>query len=115
MAGELNSTLRTVVVRLRPYNGKPGILEAISTGKVSLGGMTEREVVGYLDELEERRCISVEPYGENDYTVHFKSAAMSAVRDHRAKVALLVFDHVFQLAIGASGGLVVWALSSLIH
>lgn len=113
MQGELNSVLRKTVVKLRKFDGYPGILDGIS--KKHFIKTDKEQLIRFLDELEECGSITVEKYGDNDYTIHFKSAALSAVRDWRVRIFVSITDHIFQLLIGASGGIVALLLSKLIQ
>lgn len=118
---ELNSQLRRVLKVIRRYDGVDGFIGKIHESGARLGGMDPETVRRGANELEDMGLVRVfllddgKGCGIGDCRIELTSDAVSYFRDRRAKAARALLDRLFQLLVGACGGLAVslasWLLS----
>lgn len=109
---KLNAVQRKVLRILLEHRDEPMFVEWLYGHEGDLHGLTPDEVGYVVDEFEEAGLLKT-PGDDTDFQVVLSSGLMSYFRDSRLEVLKTVASYLFQLLIGASGGLVVWLLTRL--
>lgn len=114
-AVRLNSRQRRALAAILPHDGRPGIVAYLTSEGADLHGLTPQQVIRYAEELEGMGLLSAEldETGEEG-TVTLSSAAASYFTDSRIEIAKTIVRYLFQLLVGASGGVVALLLQGLL-
>lgn len=111
----LNSRQRRALAAILPHDGRPGIAAYLTSDRTDLHGLTPHQVITYAKELEAMGLLSVEldETGEEG-TLTLSSAGASYFTDSRIEIAKTIVKYLFQLLVGASGGVVALLLQGLL-
>lgn len=112
----LNANLvRTLAVCI-PHNGRENFIDYLEDPRTDLRGMGVDEVSRYVAELEDMGLLTTEKSADrdDDCTIYLRSDAASYFRDSKAELAKTALRYLFQLVVGASGGLVALLVQRLL-
>lgn len=112
---KLNPKLRDALAVVTPYSDKPGLFPAIESGGLDMRGLSRNELLGYIDELQEKGMLAITEIAEDgsDFVILLTSDGATYFRESKVEIVRTVARGIFQLMLGASGGLVVWILGTL--
>lgn len=107
----LNSRLRKALAALTPMSGRGSCAEAMADGRLDPMGLTDQELRVCAKELQDAGMLYLKLLGDGDFRFVLTSSGACYFRDSKIEVAKTVGKYLFQLLVGASGGLVVLLVS----
>ena len=111
----LNATQRKALRVLKGRQLEHGFMEWTIDHEDELLGLAPEELGVVVDELERRGLLQTLPDGDGgDFRICLGSDLMGYFEDRREERLKTLGARLFQLALGASGGLVVWLLTRLV-
>lgn len=112
---KLNPKLRNALAVVSPYSDKTGLIPAMRSGALNMRGMSYNELLAYIEELEDIGMLKIVEAADDlsDLVLILTSEGASYFRQSKLEVLRSIGRYLFQLLLGASGGLVVWILGTL--
>lgn len=112
---KLNRIQSKAVKVIAPLDGQENFFSALDSSDVSKHGLTEWQINTCIQELEKMKMLKVENTNVDNpvCTIRMSSELLTYSMERKRSMVRTVFKYIFQLIIGASGGLVVMLLSPL--
>lgn len=112
---KLNRIQSKAVKVIAPLDGQENFFSVLDSTNANKHGLTEWQIDTCIKELEKMNLLEVESTNEDktDCTIRMSSELLAYSAEQRYSMVRTVFKYLFQLVIGASGGLAVMLLSTL--
>lgn len=113
---KLNRIQSKAVKVIAPLDGQENFFSVLDSTDASKHGLTEWQIDTCIKELEKMNLLEVESTNEDktDCTIRMSSELLSYAFEQRRSKIKATLQYLFQLLVGASGGLVVFLLSCLL-
>lgn len=111
---KLTRSLARTLAAIRPYEGDEDFMRKILAKESPIDGYPVRRLAEEVGELQRLGYVDVEVYYGRPIAFDLTSKGRDYRRNRVLGVAKTAMSHVFQLLMGASGGLVVFILGRLL-
>lgn len=110
---KLTPSLAATLDALQPFDGDEEFMVKIYAGESPIEGYSARRLVHDVAELQRAGMLEVFEYDGKADSFDLTAEGRDYRHNRRVAVLMAVGRHVFELVMGATGGLVVWALTQL--
>lgn len=110
---KLTPSLAKTLDAIKPFDGDEAFMGSLLDRESPIAGYSARRLLHDIAELERQGMLEVFVYEGKPDCFDLTAEGRDYRRNRRVAVLMAAGRHVFELVMGACGGLVVWALTQL--